>query len=239
MRAWGEARRGLPALLLALAIAGIGMPGAAQGEIFKWIDDKEVAHYTSNRASIPIKYQDTVKLVETRADPGLYRTLDIALPEGPVPGFEEEPLAPEGDAPRRTGGTDVVGDILQGEAAGAPAASAARQAAPRPAIRRTARLGLREYVGKGEAWWQAQFAQANALVSKQQQIVDAHRNQLRKIIKSHSSGNEVLPLEDNPDFQKLSRILPREESRLNQHKRDLRRLDARATELRVPESWRE
>jgi len=243
MRAWRETLSGLPsfppALLPALLLAVLCMPGPAWGEVFKWVDDNEVAHYTSNRASIPIKYQDTVKLVETRSDAGLYRTREITLPEGPVPGFDEEPLAPEPAAGPRKTGTDVVGDVLEGEAEGTPAAEAAPESTRRTGIRRIARLGLREYTGKGEAWWRAQFAQARALVDKQQQVVDSHRDQLRQIIKSHASGNEVLPLEDDPEFQKLARILPREESRLNQHKRDLRRLDARATELRIPESWRQ
>lgn len=242
MRAWGEPRTARasrrPALLLALLVAALCLPAAARGEIFKWIDDNDIAHYTSNRASIPIKYQDTVKLVETRSDAGLYRTQELALPEGPVPDYDESPLPPEDGGAPRTTGTDIVGDVLDGEAAAAPAAPSG-ETVRRPVIRRTARLGLREYTGKGEAWWRAQFAQARALVEKQQKVVDAYRDQLRTIIKSHASGNEVLPLEDNPEFQKLARVLPREESRLNQHKRDLRRLDARASELRIPESWRQ
>lgn len=225
------------AFLLAAFLGALSLPGLARGEIFKWVDDNDVAHYTSNRASIPIKYQDTVKLVDTGA--GVFRARDLALPEGPAPEVEEERIPPETATRSRKAGTDVVGDVLEGSPQGTRRAAAPPETAQRPVVSRTARLSLRAYTGKGEGWWRAQFAQAEAKVEKQQRIVDAYRNQLRSIIKSHASGNEVLPLEDDPDFQKMARVLPREESRLNQHKRDLRRLEARAQELRIPDSWRD
>ncbi|MFQ5457922.1 MAG: DUF4124 domain-containing protein [Myxococcota bacterium] len=238
MKVWQERIPAFLPFLFAVFIAAFLGPAPAAGQVFKWVDENEVAHYTSNRASIPIKYQDTVKIVEADTRSNLFQTREVPLPGTGTPGLQEEYLPPEpASVPRKTG-TDVVGGVLETpEGAGTPQ-GAARPAEPRGRPARTARLGLKSYTGKGEGWWRARFSQAGGLVEKQQRIVDAHRNQLRKIIKSHASGNEVVPLEDDAKFQKMARVLPREESRLNKFKRDLRRLEARADELRIPDDWR-
>jgi hypothetical protein len=245
MRHIGGFRTSLGACLLA-AGALLPLPSPALAEIFKWVDENNIVHYTANRASIPIKFQDTVKIVETppEAPPLIRREValpDTALPAG-VPGVEEQDLS---DVPARPrdGRTDVTGDLLQGgrETPRTGAESAGTRPAPvrSASLGPSARLPLKEYVGKSEGWWRSHFYQSRQAVDRQQAIVDAHRKKLREIIKSHAGGNEVLPLEDDPDFQKMANILPREENRLNQLKRNLRKLEARAQELRVPDSWRE
>ena len=226
------------ALAFALALlASLACPSPGRAEIFKWVDDNSVVHYTTNRAGIPIKFQDTVKIVETPPAPPLLRTSDLPhLPELEPP-ITEESLP--GELPPPRGGTDVTGSMLRSGAAPRAAPSGAVPRTRTASIARTSPLALKAYVGKGEGWWRAQFYQQRDTVERQQKIVDAHRTRLRKIIKSHAGGEQVLPLEDDPDFQKMADVLPREENRLNQLKRNLRRLDARADELRVPESWRE
>lgn len=211
--------------------ACLSWPGAGRAEIFKWVDENSVVHYTANRASVPIKFQDTVKIVETppAAPPPLM--LEADLPPLSGPGFGEEELPPP-----RQGTSDVTGSLLQG----APAPRT--EAAPRTrtaSVAPISPLNMKAYAGKGDGWWRAQFYQQRQAVDRQQKIVDTHRTRLRGIIKSHAGGEQVLPLEDDPDFQKMADILPREENRLNQLKRNLRRLEARADQLRIPESWRE
>jgi hypothetical protein len=207
-------------------------------EIFKYIDDNEVVHYTANRASIPIRYQDTVKIVRPPASSHLFRAPDVPIPEPVYPEIEGGPLPPGVAGEPGDGGADVVGGVLSSRAT-RPSGQESEEAASRPARRTTtARLGLRAYSNKSEGWWRSQFIRERRVISDQRQIVDAHRKNLRKIIKSHASGNEVLPLEDDPEFQKMARILPREENRLNQFKRSLRKLEARANELRISDSWR-
>jgi hypothetical protein len=225
---------GLQALILAALLA----PSPAAAEIFKWIDENDIVHYTANRASIPIKFQDTVKIVEPPASPTLFRTRDIPAREGApgLPGMAEDVLPAEHPGEAAIGENDVVGGVLSTPRRAAPRAEQPSREPVRTA--RTTPLGLKGYAAKEEGWWRSQFIQRQDAVAKQQGIVNAHRQSLRKIIKSHASGNEVIPLEDDPDFQKMARVLPREENRLNQLKRNLRRLAARADDLRIPESWR-
>ncbi len=234
MRAWYERIPPLLSLLFTVCISASLSPVRADAQVFKWIDENEVAHYTSNRASIPIKYQDTVKIVEPEPRSDLFRTREVTLPQAGPPDLQEEYLPPEPAFTPRKPGTDVVGGVFETPGTGSRAEAQEPPARPR----RTSRLGLKAYTGKGEGWWRSRFTQADTLVDKQQRIVDAHRKKLRKIIKSHASGNEVIPLEDDPEFQKMARVLPREEGRLNKFKREMRRLGARADELRIPGSWR-
>lgn len=240
MKRWNLCLRTAVGALQCLILAAILTPSPARAEIFKWIDENEVVHYTANRASIPIKFQDTVKIVEPSRSPTLFRSRALPVPEtapgAGLAGVGEEALPPErpGEAPVRGG--DVVGGVLSSVDRPAPAPEEPSDQTLRTA--RTTPLGLKGYAAKGEGWWRAQFVQSQDAVEKQQTIVNAHRQSLRKIIKSHASGNEVIPLEDNPEFQKMARVLPREENRLNQLKRNLRRLEARANDLRIPESWR-
>jgi hypothetical protein len=240
MKRWSLCLRIAVGTLQCLILTAILSLSSARAEIFKWIDENEVVHYTANRASIPIKFQDTVKIVEPPSSPTLFRSRRVPVPEtapgADLGGVEEEALPPErpGEAPVRKG--DVVGGVLS--SANRP--SAAPEASSGQPLRtaRTTPLALQGYAAKGEGWWRAQFIQSQDAVEKQQGIVNVHRQSLRKIIKSHASGNEVIPLEDDPEFQKMAHVLPREESRLNQLKRKLRRLEARANDLRIPESWR-
>jgi hypothetical protein len=199
------------------------------------VDESGIVHYTTNRASIPVKFQDTVKIVETpaAAPPPLMR--EAELPPLPGPEFGEEDL-PSELLPPREGSSDVTGTLLE--------SAPARKSEPAPrtrtaSIKPASPLTIKAYTGKGEGWWRAQFYQQHQAVDRQQKIVDTHRTRLRQIIKSHAGGEQVLPLEDDPDFQKMADILPREENRLNQLKRNLRRLEARADQLRIPGSWRE
>ena len=238
MRTWYDRIPPLLPLLFTICLTASLFAVRADAQVFKWIDQNEVAHYTSNRASIPIKYQDTVKIVETESRSDLFRTREVTLPQAGPPDLHEEYLPPEPAFTPRKPGTDVVGDVLETPGTAASPANEATAQPPPARQRRTTRLGLKAYTGKSEGWWRSRFSQADALVDKQQRIVDAHRKKLRKIIKSHASGNEVIPLEDDPEFQKMARVLPREEGRLNKVKRQQRRLGARAEELRIPGSWR-
>lgn len=219
------------ALVLAFALAApLRWPMPVQAEIFKWVDDNSIVHYTTNRASVPIKFQDTVKIVETPAAPPLLGGREIpSLPELEPPITEENLPAPRG-------GTDVTGSLLR---SGGPVTPVPTETKPRTRTASISPLDVKAYVGKGEGWWRVQFYQQRDSVERQQKIVDTHRTRLRQIIKSHAGGEQVLPLEDDPDFQKMADILPREENRLNQLKRNLRRLEARADALRVPEAWRD
>ncbi len=217
-------------LWCALALS-LSWSGPARAEIFKWVDEGSVVHYTTNRASIPIKFQDTVKIVETppAAPPPVMREAELPPLPGPLLGEEELP-------PPRQGTSDVTGRLLE------PAPAPPAEAAPRTrtaSIAPSSALTLKSFSGKSEGWWRAQFYQQHQTVDRQQKIVDTHRTRLRQIIKSHAGGEQVLPLEDDPDFQKMADVLPREENRLNQIKRNFRRLEARADQLRIPESWRE
>jgi len=237
MRAWYERIPSLLPLVFTVCLTASLAPVRADAQVFKWIDENKVAHYTSNRASIPIKYQDTVNIVEPESRSDLFRTREVTVPQAGSPDLQEEYLPPEPAFTPRKPGTDIVGDVLETPGTGAASGSRAEAEPPPARPRRTSRLGLKSYTGKGEGWWRSRFTQADTLVEKQQRIVDAHRNKLRKIIKSHASGNEVTPLEDDPEFQKMARVLPREEGRLNKFKRERRRLGARADELRIPDSW--
>ncbi len=228
-------RRRSPFICGLALVAFISVPAAARAEIFKWVDENSVVHYTTNRASIPIKFQDTVKIVETPPviTPPLMR--EAELPPLPGPSFGEEELPLDLPSPR-PGSSDVTGNLLQSE----PAPKAEPTPRTRTAsIAPPSRLDVKAYTGKGEGWWHAQFYQQREAVGRQQTIVDTHRTRLRQIIKSHAGGEQVLPLEDDPEFQKMADVLPREENRLNQLKRNLRRLEARADQLRIPGSWRE
>jgi hypothetical protein len=226
-----------PALLV-LAGAWLLAAPPAGAEIFKWIDENNVVHYTANRASIPVKFQDTVKIVETPPETPLVRTRELPLSETGTPSVEEEELPSEtsGGTPRNQ--SDVTGHVLSSDRSGAAGSGASAPEARHASIPRSAALPMHGYLGRGEGWWRAQFLDARAAVERQQTIVDSYRDRLRVVIKSHSGGDAVLPLEDDPEFQKMANVLPREESRLNQLKRNLRRLEARADELRIPSDWR-
>lgn len=238
MRVWYERIPPLLPLLFIVCLIASLSPVRADAQVFKWIDENKVAHYTSNRASIPIKYQDTVKIVEPEPRSDLFRTREVTLPQAGPPDLQEEYLPPEPAFAPRKPGTDVVGAVLETPGTDAAPANRAEAQEPPARPRRTSRLGLKAYTGKSEGWWHSRFARADTLVDKQQRIVDAHRKKLRKIIKSHASGNEVIPLEDDAEFQKMARVLPREEGRLNKFKRERRRLQARADEMRIPDSWK-
>jgi hypothetical protein len=103
------------------------LPGPfRRAEIFKWVDESSIVHYTTNRASIPVKFQDTVKIVETppASPPPLMR--EDELPPLPGPGFGEEDL-PSDLPPPLGGSSDVTGTLLQSEPA--------RKAEPAPRTR--------------------------------------------------------------------------------------------------------
>ena len=113
MRAWYERIPPLLPLLFTLCLIASLSPVRADAQVFKWIDENEVAHYTSNRASIPIKFQDTVKIVEPEPSSDLFRTREITLPEAGLPDLQEEYLPHEPAFTPRKPGTDVVGDVLE------------------------------------------------------------------------------------------------------------------------------
>ncbi|OGP83989.1 MAG: hypothetical protein A2Y95_10390 [Deltaproteobacteria bacterium RBG_13_65_10] len=228
-----------PALLVLAGISWLLPVPPAGAEVFKWTDENSVVHYTANRASIPIKFQDTVKIVETPPEMPLARTREFPASETGIPGLEEEELPADSSRGAPPSRTDVTGNVLV-SGQGAAAKSARTKTEGREAsIPRSAALPMQGYLGRGEGWWRAQFLESLRGVERQQQIVESYRDRLRQIIKSHSGGDAVLPLEDDPEFQKMANILPREESRLNQLKRNMRRLQARANELRIPSDWRE
>ncbi len=239
MREGNRLHAALGPALLALAGAWLLAAPPAGAEIFKWIDENSVVHYTANRASIPIKFQDTVKIVETPPETPLVRTREVPLPEAGVPAIEEEELPSETSESAPHNQSDVTGHVLASGRAGAAKPTAPRNEGRQASIPTSAALPMHGYLGRGEGWWRGQFLDARSAVERQQTIVESYRDRLRQVIKSHSGGDAVLPLEDDPEFQKMANILPREESRLNQLKRNLRRLEARANELRIPSDWRQ
>jgi hypothetical protein len=175
--------------------------------------------------------------VEAPPETPLVRTQEVPLSETGAPSIEEEELPSEisGGTPRNR--SDVTGHVLGSAGAGAEKPGASGHEGRQASIPKSAALPMHGYLGRGEGWWRAQFLDARGAVERQQTIVDSYRDRLRIVIKSHSGGDAVLPLEDDPEFQKMANILPREESRLNQLKRNLRRLEARANELRIPSDW--
>ena len=85
----------IPALLLAACLAGIVLsPGQAAADIFRWVDDDGVLHFTDDPASIPASRRGTSSVV-IRQDAGS-RDAAPAAEAAPAP-TPPTPAAPDPD----------------------------------------------------------------------------------------------------------------------------------------------
>ena len=79
-----------------LILAVLGLPAApARAEIYRWIDDAGVAHFTTDRKQVPGRYRSSLSVV--RADRDAIPVDTLPLPPGATPPFLEQSREP----PRR------------------------------------------------------------------------------------------------------------------------------------------
>jgi hypothetical protein len=85
------------ALLLLLALALALAPSPASSEVFRWVDELGVTHYTTDRSTIPRRFRGDAQAIVASPAPRANRAPSAATPPRPLPSesLPSEPLPSE------------------------------------------------------------------------------------------------------------------------------------------------